>query len=70
MDVKDVHEIVNHEETRSHSSDAKVDDVRDDASSIRSEALGDSLPKGYFYSIQFIGALIVSSTENWKVSCH
>lgn len=32
----------------------------DDASSIRSEALGDNLPKGYFYSVGFIGALAVS----------
>jgi hypothetical protein len=32
----------------------------DDASSIRSEALGDDLPPGYFYSPQFIGAIAVS----------
>ncbi|KAI0169998.1 putative siderophore iron transporter [Hypoxylon sp. FL1284] len=31
-------------------------DRDDDASSIRSEALGDNLPKGYFYSIGFLGA--------------
>lgn len=31
----------------------------DDASSIRSEALGDDIPKGYFRSISFIGALTV-----------
>ncbi|KAJ9133363.1 Fungal trichothecene efflux pump [Coniochaeta hoffmannii] len=29
----------------------------DDASSIRSEALGDDLPPGYFYSVRFVGAL-------------
>jgi hypothetical protein len=29
----------------------------DDASSIRSEALGDDLPNGYFYSLQFLGAM-------------
>jgi hypothetical protein len=29
----------------------------DDASSIRSAALGDDLPKGYFYSFQFLGAM-------------
>ena len=29
----------------------------DDASSIRSEALGDDLPPGYFYSLQFIGTV-------------
>jgi MFS family permease len=29
----------------------------DDASSIRSEALGDDLPPGYFYSFQFIGTV-------------
>ncbi|KAK1771568.1 fungal trichothecene efflux pump [Phialemonium atrogriseum] len=32
-------------------------DGRDDASSIRSEALGDNLPPGYFYSPRFIGCL-------------
>jgi len=32
----------------------------DDASSIRSEALGDDLPPGYFYSVRFVGALTVS----------
>jgi hypothetical protein len=32
----------------------------DDASSIRSEALGDDLPNGYFYSVQFLGAMAVS----------
>jgi hypothetical protein len=31
----------------------------DDASSIRSEALGDNLPKGYFYSVGFIGTIAV-----------
>ncbi|KAI6082848.1 trichothecene efflux pump [Hypoxylon rubiginosum] len=40
------------ESYRSHEREA--DD--DDASSIRSEALGDHLPKGYFYSIGFLGA--------------
>lgn len=34
--------------------------VIDDASSIRSDALGDDLPKGYFYSVNFIGCLTVS----------
>lgn len=33
---------------------------RDDASSIRSEALGDDLPPGYYYSPRFLGALAVS----------
>jgi hypothetical protein len=33
-------------------------DTSDDASSIRSEALGDDLPKGYFYSLQFIGTVL------------
>jgi hypothetical protein len=32
----------------------------EDASSIRSEALGDDLPPGYFYSVQFLGAMTVS----------
>ncbi|KAM0327090.1 hypothetical protein ACHAQA_006217 [Verticillium albo-atrum] len=31
--------------------------IRDDASSIRSEALGDNLPPGYFYSPRFIGCM-------------
>lgn len=44
------------ESYRSHEREA--DD--DDASSIRSEALGDHLPKGYFYSIGFLGATTVS----------
>ncbi|KAI0433868.1 fungal trichothecene efflux pump [Xylaria sp. FL1042] len=29
----------------------------DDAISVRKEALGDDLPKGYFYSVRFLGAL-------------
>ncbi|KAK1479764.1 fungal trichothecene efflux pump [Colletotrichum tamarilloi] len=33
------------------------DTDRDDASSIRSEALGDDLPPGYYYSPQFLGAM-------------
>ena len=33
----------------------------DDASSIRSEALGDDIPKGYFHSVNFLGALTVRS---------
>ncbi len=32
----------------------------DDAISIRAEALGDDLPKDYFYSVGFLGALAVS----------
>jgi hypothetical protein len=32
-------------------------DKADDASSVRSEALGDDLPPGYFYSFQFIGTV-------------
>lgn len=35
-------------------------DVFDDASSVRSEALGDDLPPGYFYSVKFIACLTVS----------
>lgn len=31
----------------------------DDASSIMSEALGDDLPPGYFYSVRFIGVMFV-----------
>jgi len=39
--------------------------LRDDASSIRSAALGDDLPSGYFYSVKFLGAATVSdSTAN------
>jgi len=33
----------------------------DDAVSVRKEALGDDLPKGYFYSVGFLGALAVSN---------
>ena len=41
----------------------------DDASSIRSEALGDDLPPGYFYSVRFVGALTVSNTARlWQRS--
>ncbi|KAI0174481.1 fungal trichothecene efflux pump [Pestalotiopsis sp. NC0098] len=32
-------------------------DLDDDASSISPEALGDDLPKGYFYSLSFLGAM-------------
>ncbi|KAK6218219.1 hypothetical protein LQW54_002973 [Pestalotiopsis sp. IQ-011] len=32
-------------------------DLEDDASSISPEALGDDLPKGYFYSLPFLGAM-------------
>ncbi|OTB01318.1 hypothetical protein M426DRAFT_323587 [Hypoxylon sp. CI-4A] len=32
-------------------------EIDDDASSIRSAALGDDLPKGYFYSVGFLGAV-------------
>jgi hypothetical protein len=33
----------------------------DDTISVRKEALGDDLPKGYFYSVGFLGALAVST---------
>lgn len=44
------------------SVDGEADKIRthrdkDDASSIRSEALGDNLPIGYFYSVRFLGAM-------------
>jgi hypothetical protein len=29
----------------------------DDTTSVRSEALGDDLPEGYFYSVRFLGAM-------------
>lgn len=38
-------------------------DLEDDASSISPEALGDDLPKGYFYSLPFLGAMAVSHPE-------
>lgn len=38
-------------------------DLEDDASSISPEALGDDLPKGYFYSLSFLGAMAVSLPE-------
>ena len=31
----------------------------DDASSINSEALGNNLPPGYFYSFSFLGTIVV-----------
>lgn len=52
-----------HAEIENASSDGHFDSTphraekSDDASSIRSEALGDDLPPGYFYSIQFIGTV-------------
>lgn len=49
---------INNEIVSHHARDRVRDAARsDDASSIRSEALGDNLPKGYFYSLQFLGAL-------------
>ncbi|TGJ82061.1 hypothetical protein E0Z10_g6707 [Xylaria hypoxylon] len=40
------------------SADSQGQRTRDDDSiSIRKEALGDDLPKGYFYSVRFLGAL-------------
>ncbi|WQF78906.1 Putative sugar transporter, major facilitator transporter Str1/Tri12, MFS transporter superfamily [Colletotrichum destructivum] len=39
------------------SMDKHCDLDRDDASSIRSEALGDDLPPGYYYSPRFLGAM-------------
>ncbi|GJC91286.1 fungal trichothecene efflux pump [Colletotrichum higginsianum] len=41
------------------SLDKHCDLDRDDASSIRSEALGDDLPLGYYYSPRFLGAMAV-----------
>ncbi|GKT56071.1 trichothecene efflux pump [Colletotrichum tofieldiae] len=40
--------------------DLNLDTDRDDNSSIRSEALGDELPPGYYYSPQFLGAMAVA----------
>ena len=37
-----------------------VRNTDDDAASIRSEALGDNLPDGYFWSAKFIGCITVS----------
>lgn len=38
-------------------------EIDDDASSIRSEARGNVLPQGYFYSVGFLGASAVSSRD-------
>lgn len=43
-----------------HRVEQLEEEVYDDASSIRSAARGDDLPKGYFYSIGFLGAVTVS----------
>ncbi|GKT43629.1 uncharacterized protein ColSpa_03810 [Colletotrichum spaethianum] len=39
--------------------DPNLNHDRDDASSVCSEALGDDLPPGYYYSPQFLGAMAV-----------
>ncbi|KAI1177272.1 fungal trichothecene efflux pump [Nemania sp. FL0916] len=50
--------IVNDEKTSEESPcQQTVGSLDDDAISIRGEALGDDLPKGYFYSVRFLGAL-------------
>ncbi|TRX95059.1 hypothetical protein FHL15_004144 [Xylaria flabelliformis] len=45
------------------SEDQQIVAERDsDTISVRKEALGDDLPKGYFYSVGFLGALAVSTS--------
>lgn len=59
---------IHHESSHVENLDEKLYEKQqrrqreDDASSIRSEALGDNLPQGYFYSVRFIGSLVVSIT--------
>jgi hypothetical protein len=46
----------------SHMEGTELKDIKrrdDDASSINSEALGDNLPPGYYYSWKFVGAFTV-----------
>lgn len=43
-----------------------IENDRDDSDSIRSEALGDDLPPGYFWSPRFLGAMAVGQTCCWK----
>jgi hypothetical protein len=50
--------IVSHMEGTELKDTNRLDD---DASSLNSEAVGDNLPPGYFYSWKFIGAFTVSS---------
>jgi hypothetical protein len=57
MGDESINQIENTSDDR-HSNHRSQDD---DASSIRSEALGDNLPPGYFYSLGFIGTVAVSS---------
>lgn len=57
-------------ESTSKESVELQQDGRDDASSIRSEALGDNLPPGYFYSPRFIGCLTVSDDVELHVSLY
>lgn len=38
-----------------------------DSDSVRKEALGDDLPKGYFYSVGFLGALAVSGLASFAL---
>ena len=39
----------------------------DDEVSVRSEALGDDIPEGYFWSFQFIGMVTVSKLNSFFV---
>ncbi|KAI1843562.1 hypothetical protein JX265_007346 [Neoarthrinium moseri] len=55
-DIKNAPQTGQVEDLEKHTS-SRPDGNGDDASSIRSEALGDNLPQGYFYSLRFIGAI-------------
>lgn len=49
------------EKTHSGEYTEKVEKPREtDQDSVREDALGDDLPPGYFYSLQFIGTMTVS----------
>ena len=60
-----------------HDASASSDNVRrerdltdSDSMSINSAALGDNLPPGYFYSLNFLGTLTVSSKTVYSHQVH
>lgn len=66
MEINKTETAVNHEPSHIEDLDEKIYEKQqhrhhreDDASSIMSEALGDDLPPGYFYSVRFIGVMFV-----------
>lgn len=57
MDVNKIEGTTEHHDVMDDEKERKAHDT--DASSINSAALGDDIPAGYFYSMNFIGTLIV-----------